>query len=344
MKTLKGYVRRKARLLDMKDYDVVLASGAEHLKNRFEKHGYRVYTSDLNYDNRRLFPNADIYVRFNDIEELSGRKVVVVQSCTGAGPAEWEPYSTSDRVVELLLILDLLNNPFHVEQIGHKQFKQTPVEPPSRVEVVLTFQPFALQDKAFRTGEAISGKWATQQIVQHCEKIWVVNPHAPSHLEWVKDLAGKDVYEEINIIPDLIDFGRKRFGFSDCIVITPDEGARQRYNIEGFGKSRKNSYCVELTGEVEVKDREVIVIDDLTKSGSTLLKAAEKLKDLGAKDVGMAVAHVLPLMNRGEELLERLVSQAKERIVTSNTVRTNIFCDKHSDLTYNIVETLVRVL
>ena len=241
----------------MKDYDIVLASGAEHLEDRFESHGFRVFTSQLNYDNRRLFPNADIYTRIQQVEELSNRRVVVVQSCTGSGPAELEQYTTADRLVELLLMLDVLRNPVVVTKTGHKQYETRAVEPPSRIEVVLTFQPFALQDKAFRTGEAVAGKWATERISEVCDKIWVVNPHAYDILPWVKDLTAQGKYEEIDIIPDLISYGRSVFGFTDCLVVTPDEGARQRYDIDGFGKHRTDSYCVELHGELDVKGREV---------------------------------------------------------------------------------------
>ena len=195
----------------MKDCDIILASGAEHLQDRFESHGFRVFTSELNYDNRRLFPNADIYVRIRQVEELSNRRVIVVQSCTGAGPAELEPYTTSDRVIELLLILDILRNPTVVTKVGHKKYSSKAVEPASRVEVILTFQPYALQDKAFKTGEAVSGKWATEQISMKCDKIWVVNPHAHDNLEWVKELTQEGKYEEIDIIPDLIKYGRNVF-------------------------------------------------------------------------------------------------------------------------------------
>ncbi len=98
----------------MKDYDVVLASGAEHLQQRFLELGYRVMCCSCNYDGKRMFPNADIYVRVPEIHELGGRRVIVIQSCTGSGPVDRDRYSTSDRLVELLLILDALRNPVDV--------------------------------------------------------------------------------------------------------------------------------------------------------------------------------------------------------------------------------------
>jgi len=306
----------------MKDYDVVLASGAEHLQKRFEELGYRVYTSALNYDHKRMFPNSDIYVKIGKVEQLSDRRVVVVQSCTGSGPAENEKYSTSDRVVELLLLLDMLSRPLAVEKCGHKQYKCDPVAPPKRVEVALTFQPYALQDKSFETGEASSGRWAIEAIAKACNKVYVVSPHAPDSLDWVKDLKDKGMYKIVDVIPDLVEFAREEFEFEDCLVIAPDEGAQERYKIDGFGKSRTNSYRVQLHGNLDVEGKNVIVIDDLTKSGSTLLKARDRLLEQGAKDVALVVAHVLPLVNRGEELLERLIDKSNHRIVTSNSVNT----------------------
>jgi len=328
----------------MKECDVVLASGAEHLREGFQKHGYRVFSCAMNYDGRRMFPNADVYARIPDVGKLSDRRVVVIQSCTGSSPADKEVFTTSDRVVELLLILDALAQPYEVEEVGHKQYRSKPIVPPSHVEVVLTFQPFALQDKAFKTGEAISCKWAAEQIARACNKVWVINPHSKPNLPWVKAIVSRGVYQEIDIMPDLIKFGAARFGFDKYSVITPDEGGQERFAVEGFGKKRNNSYSVELSGDVKVKGKKVILIDDLTKSGTTLLKAAERLRTQGASDVGLAVVHVMPLTDKGEELLENLVEKSKGRIVTSNTIRTQTFCERRPDNTYDVVDSLVKII
>jgi hypothetical protein len=328
----------------MKDFDIILASGSEHLKRSFQDHDFRVFTSALNYDRRRLFPNADIYAKLEDVSELSNRRVVLIQACTGSGPAEREPYSTADRVVELLLLLDLLSRPVAVKKTGHKEYECKYIEPPSHVEVVLTFQPFALQDKAFKTGEAVSARWAIETIAKVCNKVWVVNPHAPDSLDWVQDLQEKNLYESIDVIPDLVEFAKKQFKFKNPILVSPDEGGQERYKIQGFRKNRENSFKVQITGNLEVRDKEVIIVDDLTKSGSTLLKAKDRLLNQGADAVGMAVAHVLPLIEKGEELLEELIEKARGKIVTTNTIQTEAFCENNCELMYDIVETLVKVL
>lgn len=326
----------------MKNCDIVLASGAEHLRPRFVELGYRVYTSALNYDSKRMFPNADIYAKIEKVEELADRKVVVVQSCTGSGPAENESYTTSDRVVELLLLLDLLSRPVKTEKIGHKTYKNTPISPPSNVEVVLTFQPFALQDKSFKTGEAVSGRWAIESIAKSCNRVLVVSPHAPDSLDWVQSLKDRGLYKIVDVIPELVEFASEQFGFEDPVIVAPDEGAQERYKCEGFGKTRTNSFKVCVYGDLDVKGKQAILIDDLTKSGSTLLRAAERLKEQGATDVVMAVAHVLPIKGKGEVLLEALLRKSGGKIVTSNTIYTNTFCNKNPHLMYDIVDTIVK--
>ncbi|MGD2072646.1 MAG: phosphoribosyltransferase family protein [Candidatus Thorarchaeota archaeon] len=328
----------------MKDFDVVLASGALHLQRFFDELGYKTIIPDMNYDGRRFFPNAELYARLSEVPKVSNRDVVVVQSCTGSSPERDEMWSTADRLVELLLFLEILNHPLEVEKVGHKTFKYSDISPPSNVDVILTFQPFALQDKSFLIGEAISGKWAVEQILEQCRKLSVVNPHADPRLEWVKQVKSSGRYQVIDVMEDLIQFAAKKFGFEDYCVVAPDEGAQARYHVEGFGKYRTDSYTVELSGDLDVKGRNAIVIDDLTKSGSTLLKAADRLRDLGASDVGMAVVHAVPLRAKGEKLLERLLDKVGDRIVTSNSVYTHLFCEQNKNITFNIIDKLVEFL
>jgi phosphoribosylpyrophosphate synthetase len=154
----------------------------------------------------------------------------------------------------------------------------------------------------------------------------------------------KDLLQTIDITSDLIDFGAKQFGFDEYLIVTPDEGGQERFDVAGFGKSRMNSFNIELHGDIDVTDKNVIVVDDLTKSGTTLLKAADRLRKQGARDVGLVVAHVLPLVGIGEELLENLLEKSKRRIVSSNSIRTIAFGVKNPVMTYNIVDTLVKVL
>ncbi|MFW9849270.1 MAG: phosphoribosyltransferase family protein [Candidatus Thorarchaeota archaeon] len=324
--------------------DFVLASGAEHLKKGLQEREFQVFLSDTNYDKRRFFPNTDLYVRISDISKLSRRRVIVVQSCTGSSPDENEKFSTADRIQELILILKILRNPVHVKKIAHKQYEYTTLEPPSRIEVVLTLQPYALQDKPFKTGETASSYHATQAIADICDKLWLVSPIVAKDTEWAAKMYEKGQYTDIDITQNLIRYGAERFGFDDYVLVAPDEGAQKRFGIPGLRKQRSDSYAIMLSGEVDIDGKNVIIIDDMTKSGTTLLKSREILLKQGAKDVGLAVLHVTPIKDSGEVILEKLVEESGGKIVTSNTVFTSTFCNNHPELLYDITDDLVSEL
>jgi phosphoribosylpyrophosphate synthetase len=328
----------------MKDFDVVLASGAEHLRRGFESLGFRVFSSESNHDGKRFFPNSDLYTRINDVAKMSNRRVVVIQSGTGSSPSERELFSTSDRVQELVMLLDILKHPVDVKKLKHKEYRTKPIQPPNRVEVVLTFQPFALQDKAFKTGEAVSCRIAMQEISRLCDKVWLVEPVVGKSIPWVKELSDSGLCEEIAFAEEIVKFAAKRFGFTEYFLIAPDEGSQKRFGIPGFKKRRTDSFTIEMYGELDVKDQNVIVIDDLTKSGTTLLRAGERLKAQGAIDVGRVVLHVTPVAKNGEDLLQNLVTKSGNSIIVSNSVYSSTFCESYPDLTFNIVDKLVESL
>ncbi|MHA1935543.1 MAG: phosphoribosyltransferase family protein [Candidatus Thorarchaeota archaeon] len=333
-----------AKRIGMKDFDVVLASGAEHLRRGFETLGFRVFSSESNHDGKRFFPNSDLYTRINDVAKMSNRRVVVIQSGTGSSPSERELFSTSDRVQELVMLLDILKHPVDVKKLKHKEYRTKPIQPPNRVEVVLTFQPFALQDKAFKTGEAVSCRIAMQEISRLCDKVWLVEPVVGKSIPWVKELSDSGLCEEIAFAEEIVKFAAKRFGFTEYFLIAPDEGSQKRFGIPGFKKRRTDSFTIEMYGELDVKDQNVIVIDDLTKSGTTLLRAGERLKAQGAIDVGRVVLHVTPVAKNGEDLLQNLVTKSGNSIIVSNSVYSSTFCESYPDLTFNIVDKLVESL
>lgn len=328
----------------MNDFKIVLASGAEHLKHEFTELGIPVFCTDPNFDGKHFFPNMDLYVKIGRIDELANQRVIVVQSCTGSTPAAEEFYTTADRVEELILLLDLLKHPFLVTKTGHKQYEVENITPPSRVEVVLTFQPYALQDKAFSTGEAVSSRTAMNMIASLCDKLWVVEPVVNRGLNWALKLAEQGKYEVISFTEELIKIAADTFGFKDYLLTAPDEGAQTRFGVPGFSKRRSDSFTIDMHGELDVRGKNVIIIDDLTKSGTTLLRAAELLRHQGAKDVGLAVLHLMPIKDGGERIFEELIAKSKGKIVTSNTVYTEAFCKNHPELVYNVVRTIVDIL
>jgi len=306
-------------------WEIVLCSGAEHLANQFKKLGYNIHTSGLNYDGKRFFPNSDVYTRLDNIEEFEGKRILVVQGATYSGELDAEKFTTADRLWETLQVLDILKNPIKVFEKTHKKYEYEKLEPPKEIVVLYTFLPCALQDKAFRTGEAMSAKLAVELTLTKADKVVTIDPHPPEKIPWVKRLAENKKLELLSAIPTLIEEASKRFNLESYDLLTPDEGAQERFGIKGFKKQRIDSFTVMVGGNFDVKGKKIILVDDLTKSGSTLIKVRNFLLKGGAEEVIPCVTHVLPTLNKGEKLLRNLVKNLEGKILTTNTVRTKTF-------------------
>ena len=318
-------------------WEIILCSGVEHLANQFKKLGYNIHTSGLNYDGKRFFPNSDLYTRLDSLEELEGKRVLVVQSATYSGELDKEKFTTADRFWETLQVLDILKNPMKVFEKAHKEYEYQELKPPKEVVVLYTFLPCALQDKAFKTGEAMSAKLAVELTLMKADKVVTIDPHPPEKIPWVKKLVENGKLELLSAVPTLIEEAAKRFNLDSYDLITPDEGAQERFGIKGFKKQRFDSFTVIISGDSNVKGKKIIIVDDLTKSGSTLIKARNFLMENGAKEVISCVTHVLPTMSEGEKLLRNLVKKLEGKILTTNTVRTKTFEEENPKCLVDIV-------
>jgi phosphoribosylpyrophosphate synthetase len=309
----------------MGDWDLVLCSGVLHLKEGFETRGFNVHTSSMNYDGKRFFPNADLYTRLSDVENLKDRKVCVLQSGGLSSESEPERFQVSDRFFELLQVLDILGMPLEVEKDG-ELFKRSELNGPSEIIVAYTFLPFSKQDHAYETGEANSARMAIEiPLKLGVLKVSAVDPHPPLEYKWVADLLSEKNYEMLTLMPKLLERAKESFNLDNPLVLSPPGKAKfKEAETIDLKKKRLDSYTVMFEGTMDVKGRDIILADDLVLSGSTIIKTREKLIEMGAKEVVCCVPHVLPL-SKGEEKLRILVEKLEGKLVTSNTVATSTF-------------------
>ena len=96
----------------------------------------------------------------------------------------------------------------------------------------------------------------------------------------------------------------------DICLFFPDEGAQKRYGtmfpdyIQAFGIKKRNwetgkieGYMV--VGEENIKDKCVLIIDDICSYGNTFTHAAGALITSGAKEVNLYVTHCEDAISKG---------------------------------------------
>ena len=112
----------------------------------------------------------------------------------------------------------------------------------------------------------------------------------------------------------------------DLVVVSPDVGGlKMAYaysqtleaGLAIIAKRRKSASEVESMGVIgEVRNKNVLIIDDLTETAGTLTKGAELLKKKGAKKIVACVSHAI-LNDTG---IERLRKSAIDELITTDTV------------------------
>jgi ribose-phosphate pyrophosphokinase len=118
----------------------------------------------------------------------------------------------------------------------------------------------------------------------------------------------------------------KRKRLRNLVVVSPDIGGlKMAYaysRVLGAGlaivakrrKSAREVVSMAIIGEIRGKD--VLLVDDLTETASTLVKAAELIKHRGAKRIRACVSHAI----LDDLALERLSKSAIDELVTTDTV------------------------
>ncbi len=256
---------------------------------------------------RKVFPDGERYVRIPEGCALDGERAVVIQSM----------YPNQDSmIVEALLAADALKEATGLEPI-----------------VVVPYLAYARQDRVFLPGEAVSVRAVLSAL--HSAGyggLIVVDIHKEDSLKYFPGRA-------VNVLP-VRTLAKALEGFvEDPLVVSPDKGAARR--AEALSKALGTEYRIvekfrdRVTGEIkhkfmpmpEVKERDVVVVDDIVSTGGTMASVASFLKEQGARRVIVAVSHG-PL---SEKALVRLTNAGVTKIFS---MATTCYRLDHSLITY----------
>ncbi|MEM3586469.1 MAG: ribose-phosphate diphosphokinase [Candidatus Jordarchaeaceae archaeon] len=247
----------------------------------------------------KTFPDGERYIRIK--EEPKNCHAVVVQSTIPPNP--------NQSIIELCFILETL------KEIG--------VE---KITAVIPYFAYARQDKKFLPGEAVSGRIICK-IIQNAgaDEVITVDIHSKRMLENFKIPV-----KNISAVPQI---GRylKNFELTNPLIISPDEGAIERAkNLAAFMdaeyvtfiKSRdKHTGEIEIQAkEINVANRDVVIVDDIISTGGTMASAIEIAKRQGAVRVYAACTHAVLV---GDSRFKILNAGANE-IIGTDTVPSDV--------------------
>jgi len=193
----------------------------------------------------------------------------------------------------------------------------------SEVIAVIPYMGYARQDREFLPGEIVTMKVLGKLFKSAgASKIIVVDIHSSIGL---KHFSIKT--KNVTAIPDLVGFFKK-LSLKNPLIVSPDQGGKER--AKEFAKEFNSDYISlektrdRKTGKVkiktknleEVKNRDLILVDDIISTGGSIIKATQFLKKQKCKRIYVACTHAL-LMNDAEKKIKKA---GVTSIISTNTI------------------------
>lgn len=218
-----------------------------------------------------MFSDGEISV--NLYETVRGSDVFVVQSTS-------EP--VNDHLMELLIMIDALRR-----------------ASAGRITAVIPYMGYARQDRKAKARDPISAKLVADLIsTAGADRVLTMDLHAAQ----IQGFFNVPV-DHLLGVPILAPYYAKKFGRDreDVVVVSPDLGSvtrarnfAQRLNVPLaiIDKRRPKANVSEVMNIIgDVKDKTVILVDDMIDTAGTITHGAQALVDYGAKEVYACCTH-----------------------------------------------------
>ena len=242
------------------------------------------------------FSDGEIQVQIN--ENVRGADVFIIQSTCAP---------TNDNLMELIVMVDALRR-----------------ASAGRITAVVPYFGYARQDRRVRsarvpiTAKVVADLLSTVGI----DRVLTCDLHA-EQIQGFFDVPVDNVFGSPVLLDDIL----KKTDLVNPIVVSPDIGGVVRARavakllndteMEIIDKRRPRANVSQVMHIIgDVADRDCILVDDMIDTGGTLCKAAEALKERGAKRVFAYATHAV----FSGAASQHLASDAIDEIVVTDTV------------------------
>ena len=243
------------------------------------------------------FPDGDSYVRLPRAKSLVGKDVLVYHRLYP---------NQNTALIQAIMIAEALKGA-------------------RKIELLAPYIPYSRQDKTWLDGEVKSAEIVMKLLCSAgYSRVTTFDCHFLKK-EGEFEYGGMKI-RNVSLSGPLIEHAKKRLG-PGLEVISPDAGANYMSGGKGMKKVRgdygkgnivyRDIEKMEIGFDVSGKD--ILVIDDMISTGSTMVKAIENLRKNGAGKIGLAATHGFFL----KDSLKRL-GQLSDCIFVSNTIPSSV--------------------
>ena len=272
---------------------------------------------ELGKMNVQHFADGEFEVSFE--ETVRGCEVYLVQST----------FPNCDNLMELLLMIDAAKR-----ASAHS------------IIAVIPYFGWARQDRKDKPRVSIAAKLVADLLTTAgVNRVITMDLHA-DQIQGFFNVPVDHLYASSVFIPYI-----ESLKLEDMVVATPDVGGAKRANSYAkylnvplvlCHKHRAKANVVEsMTVIGDVKDKNVILIDDMVDTAGTITKAADLMMSKGAKSVRALASHAI----MSDPASERVAASAMTEMIFTNSIPFNKACKKATILSvaHLFADTIRRV-
>jgi ribose-phosphate pyrophosphokinase len=276
--------------INMQHAKIFSGTGSQELAEQICKK----YGTKLGKVNIQRFSDGEICPVF--LESVRGDYVFLVQST----------FAPTENLMELLLMIDAARRASAYKVIA-----------------VLPYYGYARQDRKDKPRVAIGSKLVANMLVAAgADRVITMDLHAPQ-IQGYFDIPVDHLDSHAVFIPYIESLKLENLTFA-----APDVGATNRireiasyFNADMVICDKHRKRANEIASMVvigDVKDRDVVIIDDICDTGGTLAKSAGLLKEKGARTVRALITH--PVLSG--KAYENIENSVLEELVVCDTIPT----------------------
>ena len=239
------------------------------------------------------FSEGEIRVKID--ENVRGKDVFIIQpTCS----------PVNNNLMEILILIDALKR-----------------ASAKRITAVLPYFGYARQDRKDQPRVPITAKLVANLITTAgADRILTVDLHA-GQIQGFFDIPMDHLYA-VNIFVNHI----KKIKLKDIVIVSPDVGGIKM--ARAYAKKFEAPLAIvdkrRISGEEteamnilgDIKGKNLIIVDDLVATASSLVEAANALKKQGAKDIYAAITH--PVLSG--PAIKRINDSAIKKLFVTNTI------------------------
>jgi len=245
------------------------------------------------------FSDGEIWVKFE--ENIRGTDVFLIQPTN----------APSDTLMELLIMIDAAKRASAY-----------------RITAVIPYFGYARQDRKDQPRVSISAKLVADIIAKAgADRILTMDLHTPQ-LQGFFDIPVDHLYGS----GIFVEHFKKNMDLRNLVVASPDIGGihmarsyarRLNTSLVMLDKIRTTHNFCQVSHQLigDVKDRDVLLVDDLVDTGGTLVNGASVLHEKGAQNVYVAATHAI----LSGEAAKNLQGSAITRLFFTDTVQVQEF-------------------